>query len=325
MDISKLGPTIASDLNEVVRDAIARAGGDVWQVPDFLANYSDNNIRKPFYQRIDAPADGFLKIIPTTGAHFFNYPYFGGVEYAANYKFNTGNRLVGYEEKVSNALNRILRHNVGKVSEKQTLFCDDAGWVRIEDVLKCEAIWRQEQCRKPHTFLAPRGRGNDQNQWNIDEARYRMELLFRIMFHCARYGRRVREQVLAFGISKDIDRRSLTCIDNNVKASTEIPDEGLLLYPVAVRAPTGHKEGTHRDDVVLMSSLLSHPIAPNTAMSLPVCFHITKKENLWSIWKEGLIPGGLGEGHRMFTYFNPFVPWDYRAWTLTKSISRPKF
>ena len=147
-----------------------------------------------------------------------------------------------------------------------------------------------------------------------------MELLFRIMFHCARYGRRVREQVLAFGISRDIDRRSLTCIDNNVKATTEIPDEGLLLYPVAVRAPTGHKEGTHRDDVVLMSSLLSHPIAPNTAMSLPVSFHITRKENLWSIWKEGLIPGGLGEGHRMFTFFNPFVPWDYRAWALTKSV-----
>ena len=323
-DIGKLGPTIAGDLNEIVRDAIARAGGDTWKVPDFIASYSDTNIRKPHYRRIEAPADGFLKIIPTTGAHFFNYEFHGGIEYAANYKFSTGNRLVGYEDKVSNALNRILRHNVGKVSERLSLPCDDAGWVRIEEVLKCEAIWRQEPSRKPHTYLAPRGRADDRSQWNREEAKYRMELLFRIMFHCARYGRRVREQILAFGISRDIDRRSLTCIDNNVLESTEIPEEGLLLYPVAVRAPTGHKEGTHRNDVVLMSSLLSHPIAPNTALSLPVSFHITKKENLWSIWKEGLIPGGLGEGHRMFTFFNPFAPWDYRSWTLTKIMDTRK-
>ena len=68
------------DLNEVIRDAIVRGGGDTWSVPEFLANYSDNNIRKPFYKRIEAPRDGFLKIIPTTGAHFFNCFYFGGVE-----------------------------------------------------------------------------------------------------------------------------------------------------------------------------------------------------------------------------------------------------
>ena len=177
-DISKLGPTIAADLNEIVRDAIARVGGDMWKVPDFIASYSDSNIRKPYYRRIEAPADGFLKIIPTTGAHFFNYKFYGGVEFAANYRFSTGNRLVGYEERVSNALNRILRHNVGKVSERLSLSCDDAGWVRIEDVLKCETIWRHEFYRKPHIFLAPRGRADDQNLWNLEEARYRLELLF---------------------------------------------------------------------------------------------------------------------------------------------------
>ena len=129
----------------------------------------------------------------------------------------------------------------------------------IEEVLKCESIWRHEHARWPHVFLAPKGRANDQNAWNVSEANYRMTLLFKIMFHCARYGRRVREQVLAFGINKDIDRSSLTCIDNKVEADTHIPDEGLLLYPVAVRAPTGHKEGSSRDDVSLLSSLLSHP------------------------------------------------------------------
>ena len=139
------------------------------------------------------------------------------------------------------------------------------------------------------------------------------------MFHCARYGRRVREQILAFGVFPSIDRKSLTCIDNNIDNNTKIPEDGLLLYPVAVRAPTGHKSG-NRDDVTLMTSLLSHPLAPSTLISLPVCFHITRRMHLRSIWKEGLIPGGLEVGHRMCTFFNPYAPWDQRSWGITKSV-----
>ena len=30
------------------------------------------------------------------------------------------------------------------------------------------------------------------------------------------------------------------CAENGIDASTEIPNDGPLLYPVAVRAPTGH-------------------------------------------------------------------------------------
>ena len=61
-DVTKLGPENRVDLNEVIRDAIIRGGGDTWSVPEFLANYSDNNIRKTFYKRVEAPRDGFLKI-----------------------------------------------------------------------------------------------------------------------------------------------------------------------------------------------------------------------------------------------------------------------
>ena len=142
---------------------------------------------------------------------------------------------------MSASLNRILRHTWGKYQSNKVCHVMTPGWVPIEDVLKCESIWRHDYARWPHVFLAPKGRANDQSAWNLKEANFRMTLLFKIMFHCARYGRRVREQVLAFGINKDIERTSLTCIDNKVDADTNIPDEGLLLYPVAVRAPTGHK------------------------------------------------------------------------------------
>lgn len=99
------------------------------------------------------------------------------------------------------------------------------------------------------------------------------------MFHCARYGRRVREQILAFGVPPRIDRKSPTCVNNNIDNSTKIPVDGLLLYPVAIRAPTAHKAGK-RDDVTLMTSLLSNPFAPSTLISLLVCFHITRRMHL---------------------------------------------
>lgn len=80
---------------------------------------------------------------------------------------------------------------------------------------------------------------HEEELWDAQEAEFRMHTLFKIMLYCARYGRRVREQVLAFGIYPDIDRNSETCRCNNVSVATVIPEEGLLLYPVAVRAPIG--------------------------------------------------------------------------------------
>ena len=131
-EVSKVGPNRSNDLHEVIREAILRGGGDSWTVPDFLASYSDVNTRKEYYKRIEAPTDGFLKIIPTTGCHFHNYEFFKGVEYENNYTFDNNNKLSRYEDKVSQVLNRILRHQVGKALEGQSLYCDDAGWVPID-------------------------------------------------------------------------------------------------------------------------------------------------------------------------------------------------
>ena len=323
-DIVCEGPMTSYDLNEVIRDAIMRGGGDIWKVPDFLAAYTDKNTRKPLYKRVEAPMDGFLKIVPNTGCHFFNYKFYSGVEYGVDYRFGQRNKLSDYEDEVSSALNRILRHHVGRASEPQSLPCDDAGWVPINDVLQNEAIWRRDRLRWPHTFLIPQGKERIQENWDEQEATFRLQTLFKIMFYCARYGRRVREQVLAFGIFPDIDRNSPTCQCNGVSTATDIPEEGLLLYPVAVRAPTGHGDIRGTNDVELKSTLLSHPLAPSTVVAMPVCFHITSSRNLRGIWKEGLIPGGLSASWRIFTFFNPYVPWDPRSWKVTKSVDTRK-
>ena len=323
-DIVCEGPMTSYDLNAVVRDAIMRGGGDIWKVPDFLAAYTDKNTRKPLYKRVEAPMDGFLKIVPNTGCHFFNYKFYSGVEYGVDYRFGQRNKLSDYEDEVSSALNRILRHHVGRASEPQSLPCDDAGWVPINDVLQNKAIWRHDRLKWPHTFLIPQGKERIQENWDEQEAMFRLQTLFKIMFYCARYGRRVREQVLAFGIFPDIDRNSPTCQCNGVSTATDIPEEGLLLYPVAVRAPTGHGNIRGTNDVELKSTLLSHPLAPSTVVAMPVCFHITSNRNLRVIWKEGLIPGGLSASWRIFTFFNPYVPWDPRSWKVTKSVDTRK-
>ena len=229
-DIVCEGPMTSYDLNEVIRDAIMRGGGDIWKVPDFLAAYTDKNTRKPLYKRVEAPMDGFLKIVPNTGCHFFNYKFYSGVEHGVDYRFGQRNKLSDYEDEVSSALNRILRHHVGRASEPQSLPCDDAGWVPINDVLQNEAIWRHDRLKWPHTFLIPQGKERIQENWDEQEAMFRLQTLFKIMFYCARYGRRVREQVLAFGIFPDIDRNSPTCQCNGVSTATDIPEEGLLLY-----------------------------------------------------------------------------------------------
>ena len=224
-DIVCEGPRTSNDLNEVIRDAIMRGGGDIWKVPDFLAAYTDKNTRKPLYKRVEAPMDGFLKIVPNTGCHFFSYKFYSGVEYGVDYRFGQRNKLSEYEDRVSTDLNRILRHHVGRASEPQSLPCDDAGWVPINDVLQNEAIWRHERLRWPHAFLIPRGKERIQENWDEQEAMFRLQTLFKIMFYCARYGRRVREQVLAFGIFPDIDRNSPTCQCNGVSTATDIPEE----------------------------------------------------------------------------------------------------
>ena len=37
-DIVNEGPRSREDLNDIIRDAIVRGGGDVWKVPDFMAS-----------------------------------------------------------------------------------------------------------------------------------------------------------------------------------------------------------------------------------------------------------------------------------------------
>ena len=295
-------------MSSVMRSCGDMAISGMWMI---LWLYPTRNINKWMYQRLTVPSDGFLKVIPFTGCQFANYESSNGVEYGINCRL----QLDSYEDCVSTELNKCLRHHTGvhMHDPKLGLKCDDMGWVKIENVLKYERIWRHEWAGNPHVFVVNRGYRGQPDTWNRDEAEFRVRTLMKITSFCARWGRRVREQILAFGIPKTIDRTNQVCVDNNIDDNTEIPEEGLLLYPVAVRAPAGHCR-RRNNEVILVDALMSHPLSASTVAHLPGCFHVTQMSNLAQIRMEGLlVPGGNGILSRMLTFFNPYAPWDRRS------------
>ena len=81
--------------------------------------------------------------------------------------------------------------------------------------------------------------------WLIDSdvARFRLQTMFKIMHRNLVHGRRrVRIQVLAFGVMPDVPREHEYIRGSGITPGTVIPDDGLLIEPIAVRAPTGHPE-----------------------------------------------------------------------------------
>ena len=59
---------------------------------EFMNLQSDRNGGKKYYKKIECPSEGFLRIIPTTGALFEKY-FHGGIEYGP------GNRM-GHKAQV---------------------------------------------------------------------------------------------------------------------------------------------------------------------------------------------------------------------------------
>ena len=84
-----------------------------------------------------------------------------------------------------------------------------------------------------------------------DVACFRLRILFKIMHHSVAYGRRVRVQILAFGVEPGVNVTDAYLQRRGVTTSTVIPEDGLLIEPIAVRAPSGHTKHTGWHEVRL--------------------------------------------------------------------------
>ena len=66
----------------------------------------------------------------------------------------------------------------------------------------------------------------------------------------------------------------------------------------------------HSDFGFMSSSALANRYSARMGDSLGGAFHVTYVENLPSIVRRGLVPGGIGGGNRLALHFGAFAPWD---------------
>ena len=123
------------------------------------------------------------------------------------------------------------------------------------------------------------------------------------MHHNVVHGRRVRIQVLAFGVMPGVDTEHSYIRRCGVTPETVISDDGLLLEPIAVRASSRHTSCDNWFEVKLRTEFLSHHLTP--CSMVPSSFHVTSRENLCGIFEEG--KGATG---RVETFFTAFAPWN---------------
>ena len=103
-------------------------------------NYSKLNQGKEMYEEIRHYMGGFFRIIPTNVSAFHTGLHgFYGVEYGRDHVPN----MDAYDRAVSWNLSTALRHHAGKKGSHIGfgLKCDEAGWVRIDALLRYDYVW----------------------------------------------------------------------------------------------------------------------------------------------------------------------------------------
>ena len=278
------GPTTRSQFDAVVREALMQGGRDQWTVQEFYKNYSKLNQGKEMHEEIRHYMGGFFRIVPTNVSAFHTGLHgFYGVDYGRDFVPS----MDAYDRAMSWNLNTALLHHAGKKGSHTGfgLKCDEAGWVRIDALLRYDHVWNHITHRPIeklywYNYVARR------EEIDTDVARFRLSTLFKIMRHNVVDGRRVRVQVLAFGIMHDVDLKAPYIERSGATANTVIPADGLLLEPIAVRAPSGHTHTNNWCEVKLRTGFLSHPLTPGAATMMPSSFHVTSRENLFGIFEE---------------------------------------
>eukprot|EP00435_Cladocopium_sp_Y103_P064742 s354_g26.t1 len=319
------GPTTHDEIMEIAKEAMMKGRGDRWSWADFWDSYPEHNRDIEMYKRVKLPEGCwsdhmFLQIIPTTGDYFFGCDYYDGVKYAPK----SDPWLDPYEYQLSFDINSVLRHQVGRTSghtQNLGLKCDDSGWVMLEDFLDYESMWRIHRLR--HDHIPFRSWDNRNQRWriNYEEGRYRLRILMKIMHSCVVRGHRVRIQILALGVNPTANLEMPYCVRKRILSPDLIPQDGLLVEPIAVRAPSGHSKSAF-GEVKLKEEMLSSPMTPGFVAALPECYHETDRNLLMQIWQGGIKPGAGAEQGRICTFFNVFPPWDSRSWKIVKGTAR---
>ena len=193
--------------------------------------------------------------------------------------------------QLSHDLCRVLRHKIGSC-RGSAFRCDEGGWVDIDAVIDD----RNNDIFPPYTTRAKRYMGiMEVIKWQESGSR---KSRFQVL--AARFPsimnpndtRAAREEMAKAGVVRDdIDRMFNRC-------------DGWY-RPWCIRVTTGHS-----DFGFMSSSALANRYSARMGDSLGGAFHVTCVENLPSIVRCGLVPGGIDGGNRLALHFGAFAPWD---------------
>ena len=193
--------------------------------------------------------------------------------------------------QLSHDLCRVLRHKIGSC-RGSAFRCDEGGWVDIDAVIDD----RNNDIFPPYTTRAKRYMGiMEVIKWQESGSR---KSRFQVL--AARFPsimnpndtRAAREEMTKAGMGRDdIDRMFNRC-------------DGWY-RPWCIRVTTGHS-----DFGFMSSSALANRYSARMGDSLGGAFHVTYVENLPSIVRCGLVPGGIDGGNRLALHFGAFAPWD---------------
>ena len=193
--------------------------------------------------------------------------------------------------QLSHDLCRVLRHKIGNC-RGSAFRCDEGGWVDIDAVIDD----RNNDIFPPSTSRAKRYMGiMEVIKWQESGHKKSRFQVLAVRFPSIMNPndtRAAREEMTKAGVDRDdIDRMFNRC-------------DGWY-RPWCIRVTTGHS-----DFGFMSSSALANRYSARMGDSLGGAFHVTYVENLPSIVRCGLVPGGIDGGNRLALHFGAFAPWD---------------
>ena len=182
--------------------------------------------------------------------------------------------------RVGTQLNKILRHYIGQVGQKQTnwapIKCNEGGWVLLDDVLALDYLWKD-------------GRGYRWEQENNRERflitrRERIGLIVELtVAECCLKGK-TRFQLLGIVANNqeelDTIRKQYSIPNPQVETSPFGEAYGGWVMPIAIRASSGHSKDI---EVPLEPTKIFKRLDLKTAIELKGAYHVTSPSRLGSI------------------------------------------
>ena len=249
---------------------------------------------------------GTVEMVPVNGCAFASHDY----DYGTKMYPSKHTRVESYPHRhreLSKSLGTKLRHRIGrqwKSGRMGPVKCDDGAWVDWEDIVTDNYIWHDGHW--------------DDRSIPIGVRKARLEIFFTQNFECFRTSKRTRFQMLAVRIDPQIHDRS-----DDPAISMFIPEllqkgctkarldytEGWA-HPVAVRATSAHSTDGGGYDVVIDPDKIGARLTNTMAAEVSIAYHSTTFNNLESIMRSGLVPGGVNsQSGRRVTHFAAFPPW----------------